>query len=253
MVIMSLCFVSMLSFNNLCLKYVGVAFYQVARSTTLIFTVIFSITILKKTVSMRVVACCIIVACGFILGIDQEKFMGTLSVRGVVYGVISSLFVSLTGIFTKKALDVVEGDSVKLTLCSQLNAVVLFCPIVIATGQLSTVISSSTFHEVYFWTFLISTGALSFLIAWISAVQIDLTSPVTHHISGNTKAVLQTVIAVIYFHEHKAWLWWVSILLVVGGAFAYAITRIKEDDHNKRLEPDSMEKGVLIKNGTIKA
>jgi len=71
--LMSGFFVGMLSFNNMCLKLVGVSFYQVARSTTIIFVVIFSVIILRRSVSKMVVLCCGFVASGFFLGIDQEK------------------------------------------------------------------------------------------------------------------------------------------------------------------------------------
>jgi len=85
---------------------------QVARSTTIIFVVIFSVLILKRHVSKAVAACCLLVACGFFLGIDQEKALGSLSVKGVVFGVLSSVFIALTGIYTKTALDVVNKDEV---------------------------------------------------------------------------------------------------------------------------------------------
>ena len=85
---------------------------QVARSTTIIFVVIFSVLILKKTVSKAIATCCGLVACGFFLGIDQEKALGSLSVKGVTFGVMSSIFIALTGIYTKTALDVVNRDEV---------------------------------------------------------------------------------------------------------------------------------------------
>ncbi|ELT98471.1 hypothetical protein CAPTEDRAFT_124859 [Capitella teleta] len=257
-VLMTCTFVSMLSFNNLCLRHVAISFYQVARSLTLIFTVVFSVTLLKKSVSRRVLACCLTVACGFFLGIDQESLMGTLSVKGVAFGITSSLFVALNGIFTKKALDVVEGDTLSLTLYSNLNACVLFLPIVILTGQLSTLFSGSQLLDTYFWTFLLCTGALSFCIAWVSAMQIHLTSPVTHHISSNTKAILQTLIAVIYYSESKRPLWWVSVMLVVGGALSYAIVRVHEERKGLQVPSPSeviVEKAALngraLANGRI--
>jgi len=86
---------------------------KVARSTTIIFVVIFSILILKRSVSKKIISCCLLVACGFFLGIDQEKALGSLSVKGVVYGVLSSVFIALTGIYTKTALDVVQKDEVR--------------------------------------------------------------------------------------------------------------------------------------------
>lgn len=231
---MTCTYVGMLTFNNLCLKNVGIAFYQVARSLTLIFVVIFSVLLLKKNVSLKIVTCCVIVAGGFVLGVDQESLAGTISVSGVAFGIVTSLFVSLNGILTKTALDYVERDSVKLTFYNNINAVVLFFPFVLATGQFKTVATIAMYHTPEFWLFLVASGMLSFMIAWISAVQIDITSPVTHHISANAKAVLQTLIAVMYNGEHKSFLWWVSILMVVGGALSYALTRIREDSTDKK-------------------
>ena len=66
--------------------------------------------------------CCGLVACGFFLGIDQEKALGSLSVKGVVFGVLSSVFIALTGIYTKTALDVVNKDEVPSSLIARLRA-----------------------------------------------------------------------------------------------------------------------------------
>ena len=226
---MTCTYVGMLSFNNLCLKNVGVAFYQVARSLTLIFVVIFSVILLKKSVSWKVVTCCLIVAGGFVLGVDQENLSGTLSAGGVVFGIITSLFVSLNGIFTKTALDAVERDSVKLTFYNNINAIILFLPFVLFTGQFRTAFTTPQFLNPQFIVLLLMSGGLGFLIAWISAVQIDITSPVTHHISANAKAVLQTLIAVLHSGATKGALWWLSILMVVGGALFYALARMQEE------------------------
>ncbi len=44
---LSIVFVSMIAFNNLCLKFVGVSFYYVGRSLTTVFNVFFTYVILK--------------------------------------------------------------------------------------------------------------------------------------------------------------------------------------------------------------
>ncbi|KAK2151319.1 hypothetical protein LSH36_367g03005 [Paralvinella palmiformis] len=243
---MTVSFVCMLSFNNLCLRHVDVSFYQVARSMTIIFVVIFTVTILHHSVSWRVIICCGVVATGFFLGIDQEQFLGTLSIKGVIYGVLSSVFVALNGVFIKRALDVVDSNSYKVTYYSNINACVLFIPLLLFTGQFYE--AAHTFHVwgLTFWCLLFSTGILCFLIAWIGGVQIHLTSTLTHHIIANTKSVLQTLIAVLYYHEVKSFLWWVSVLLVVGGAFSYTMVRIQEDQDQKakvQIAVDDIEKG----------
>ena len=255
-IIMSLTFVCMIGFNNLCLKLVGVAFFQVARSTTIIFTVLFSAWMLKQAISLKIVLCCLTVVAGFALGVDQEKVSGSLSLPGVCFGVVTSIFIALTGIFTKKCLEVVEHNSLHLTLLSNLNGSILFLPVIYFSGQWTHFLESPEYKDRYFWTFLLLSGAMACSMAWISAKQIDLTSPVTHHISANSKSVVQTVFAVIYYKDHKPPLWWGSILLVVGGAMSYAILRIKEissqRDIKEATDVESNQIGTVGKLGQAK-
>lgn len=60
---LSIVFIGMITFNNLCLKYVGVAFYTVGRSLSTVFNVLLSYVILKQTTSFQAILCC-----GIILG-----------------------------------------------------------------------------------------------------------------------------------------------------------------------------------------
>nr|XP_005987029.1 PREDICTED: GDP-fucose transporter 1 [Latimeria chalumnae] len=60
---LSVVFIGMITFNNLCLKYVGVAFYNVGRSLTTVFNVLMSYLILKQTTSVYTLICC-----GIIIG-----------------------------------------------------------------------------------------------------------------------------------------------------------------------------------------
>ena len=69
-------------------------------------------------------------------------------------------------------------------------------------------------------------GLFGFLIQFSSVLQIKLTSPLTHNISGTVKSCVQTVIAVIYYNQMKSFLWWLSNLLVIVGSLAY--TRLRQ-------------------------
>ena len=78
---LSLIFVSMITFNNLCLKYVKVSFYLVARSLTIVFNVLLSYLLLHIYTSVPVLVCCSIVIFGFYIGSEGEmdfSLMGTL-------------------------------------------------------------------------------------------------------------------------------------------------------------------------------
>lgn len=71
---LSIVFISMITFNNLCLKYVGVAFYTVGRSLSTVFNVLLSYVILKQTTSFHALLCCGIILGKFTLLISWFTF-----------------------------------------------------------------------------------------------------------------------------------------------------------------------------------
>lgn len=73
---LSILFTSMIATNNLCLKYVGVAFYYVGRSLTTVFNVILTYVFLKEKTSSKSLLCCAIIIIGFWMGVDQESVTG---------------------------------------------------------------------------------------------------------------------------------------------------------------------------------
>eukprot|EP00871_Galdieria_phlegrea_P000591 jgi/Galph1/1532/GphlegSOOS_G225.1 len=96
---LSIIFTLMVVFNNICLKYVEVSFYQVARSLTIIFNVALDFLLLAQKTSPAAIGCCLIVVSGFWLG-NREEIRWSLI--GVVSGVISSFFVAMNAIYVKK-------------------------------------------------------------------------------------------------------------------------------------------------------
>ncbi|NP_001008590.1 GDP-fucose transporter 1 [Danio rerio] len=218
---LTIVFISMITFNNLCLKYVGVAFYTVGRSLSTVFNVILSYVVLKQTTSLYAVLCCGVILGGFWLGVDQEAVAGSLSWAGVVFGVIASLCVSLNAIFTKKVLPVVDGNIWKLSYYNNLNAIVLFLPLLIILGEVKSVFEFSRLTDLHFWGMMTLGGVFGFAIGYVTGLQIKFTSPLTHNVSGTAKSCAQTVLAVVYWASEKSTLWWTSNLMVLGGSFAY--------------------------------
>ena len=153
----------MITFNNVCLKYVEVSFYNgmchlfkwwycilhriwltslllrlpppwicyfytVARSLSIVFNVIFTFLILGNQTSLTTCSTLLLVMFGFYLGIDGEV---NFSLMGTTAGVISSVFVSLNGIFTSKILAKVNDDKSLLLFYNNVNAMFLFVPLII--------------------------------------------------------------------------------------------------------------------------
>nr|XP_054750146.1 GDP-fucose transporter 1-like [Lytechinus pictus] len=246
---LSLVFVGMITFNNLCLKNVGVAFYNVGRSLTTVFNVSLSYFVLKQTTSMRAILCCLVIISGFLLGVNQEGSLGTLSYRGVMYGVVASLCVSLNAIFTKKVLPVVESNIWRLMFYNNLNAIVLFLPLMLIFGEFSIIRTFEHLSSLQFWGMMTISGVFGFAIGFVSGLQIKVTSPLTHNISGTAKACAQTILAVTYFQEIKTSLWWSSNFMVLGGSAFYTYVRKQDMDReaveNQRAKAELEEAKTL--------
>ncbi|XP_066491757.1 GDP-fucose transporter 1 isoform X2 [Tiliqua scincoides] len=218
---LSVVFIGMITFNNLCLKYVGVAFYNVGRSLTTVFNVLLSYMLLKQTTSLYALLACAVIIGGFWLGIDQEGVEGTLSWVGIAFGILASLCVSLNAIYTKKVLPAVDHSIWHLTFYNNFNACILFLPFLLISSEFSTLYHFDKLGSVYFWGMMTLSGVFGFAIGYVTGLQIKFTSPLTHNVSGTAKACAQTVLAVCYYEETKSFLWWTSNMMVLGGSFAY--------------------------------
>ena len=84
---LSIVFVGMITFNNLCLKNVGVSFYYISRSLTTVFNVIMSYILLGQKTSIRAMVCCAIIILGFYLGVDEEGSAGKTDFRSYIINV----------------------------------------------------------------------------------------------------------------------------------------------------------------------
>uniref|UniRef100_A0A8C5D3E2 GDP-fucose transporter 1-like n=1 Tax=Gouania willdenowi TaxID=441366 RepID=A0A8C5D3E2_GOUWI len=222
---LSVVFVAMITFNNLCLKHVGVAFYTVGRSLSTVFNVLLSYVILRQPTSPRAQLCCGVIIGGFWLGVDQENVSGALSWWGVFYGVLASVCVSLNAIYTKKVLTAVDGNIWKLSYYNNINA----CP-----ARLAASLPVVAAH-LHWWATMVVGGLLGFAIGYVTGLQIKHTSPLTHNVSGTAKACTQTLLAVLSGSAKKSSLWWSSNLLVS--------TEMKERDTHV-LQPDKTNLGV---------
>uniref|UniRef100_A0A8C6XL89 Solute carrier family 35 member C1 n=1 Tax=Naja naja TaxID=35670 RepID=A0A8C6XL89_NAJNA len=218
---LSVVFIGMITFNNLCLKFVGVAFYNVGRSLTTVFNVLLSYLLLKQTTSVFALLSCGIIIGGFWLGIDQEGAEGTLSWAGIIFGILASLCVSLNAIYTKKVLPAVDGSIWRLTFYNNFNACILFLPLLLFTSEFFTLYHFDKLGSIHFWGMMTLSGIFGFAIGYVTGLQIKYTSPLTHNVSGTAKACVQTLLAVFYYEEIKSFLWWASNMMVLAGSSSY--------------------------------
>lgn len=233
---LSVVFVAMITFNNLCLKHVGVSFYYIGRSLTTVFNVLFTYLILGQKTSMRAIMCCLVIILGFWLGVDQENSSGSLSMSGTSYGVLASVFVSLYAIYIKRILPVVDNNVWLLTFYNNVNAMLLFIPLMILSGEFPVIMAFEGLFSLYFWILMTLGGVFGCAIGYVTGLQVKVTSPLTHNISGTAKAAAQTVLATQINAEVKTWMWWVSNGVVLLGSAAYARVRQLEMMSNSQRE-----------------
>ncbi|CAK9824412.1 GDP-fucose transporter 1 [Anthophora retusa] len=228
---LSLLFTGMIATNNLCLKYVGVAFYYIGRSLTTVFNVIFTYLILGQKTSASCIACCAFIVFGFWLGVDQEHVAGSLSVLGTIFGILGSLTLSLYSIHMKQVLPTLNQDIWLLSYYNNAYGVIIFLPLMVANGEHITVYNYDKIGSLYFWSAMIIGGICGFAIGYATALQIKVTSPLTHNISGTAKACVQTVLATYWYNEEKSFMWWISNCVVLGASAVYA--RLRQLDLSK--------------------
>eukprot|EP00339_Tiarina_fusa_P027239 CAMPEP_0117042704 /NCGR_PEP_ID=MMETSP0472-20121206/29722_1 /TAXON_ID=693140 ORGANISM="Tiarina fusus, Strain LIS" /NCGR_SAMPLE_ID=MMETSP0472 /ASSEMBLY_ACC=CAM_ASM_000603 /LENGTH=320 /DNA_ID=CAMNT_0004754015 /DNA_START=113 /DNA_END=1075 /DNA_ORIENTATION=- len=223
---LSLVFVGMITFNNLCLKWVEVSFYNVARSLTIVFNVVLSGVVLGSPTSPKTMGCLGIVILGFFMGANGEV---NFSWRGTMAGICSSLFVSLNSIFTKKVLPAVDNDHWKLTFYNNVNAIFLFLPLM-AYFEAGTLMEAmdQQFLSVIFWGAMMVAGLFGFSIGIVTVLQIKATSPLSHNISGTAKAAVQSMMAFYIWQNPATMLGVTGMFVVLGGSLLYTITKMRE-------------------------
>lgn len=217
-------FILMIVFNNLCLKYVQVSFYNVARALSVVFNIIISFVLLGNTTSLRCMASVLVVVVGYYMGCEGElKFSWT----GVVYGLLASFFVGLYSNMVKKALKYVDDNSWILLIYNNVNAMLLMPVVSILCKETAQVQQISSLSP-HFWSVTLFTGIFGFLINIAAFAQIQATSPVTHNVSGIAKSAFQTVLAFSFWGDSVSLLGMSGLVLVFLGTFMYAYYKQQE-------------------------
>ncbi|XP_034825345.1 GDP-fucose transporter 1 [Maniola hyperantus] len=242
---LSIMFTLMIALNNLCLKYVGVPFYFIGRSLTTVFNVALSWALLRQATSLKCMMCCAFIIFGFYLGVDQENLLGSFSLLGTIYGVAGSLMLSLYSIYTKKVLPNVNQEVWLLSYYNNAYSIIIFLPLIIINGELSVLWNYNNFDSTFFWVQMVIGGVCGFAIGYVTSLQIKVTSPLTHNISGTAKACAQTVIATQWYNESKNTLWWTSNIIVLGSSALYARFKQQEMEEQSR-KPIPEERKSLV-------
>lgn len=187
-----------------------------------------SYLILQQTISIRVVLCCGIIVSGFLLGVEEEdSSVGNLNFYGVAAGVTASLCVALYAIFTKKVLPLVGDNIWTLQYYNNINACLFLIPLSLFF-EYSILAKFQYWTSAYFWSLIVIVGLFGIAIGYVTSLQIQVTSPLTHNVSGTAKACAQTILACVVYSQSKPVMWWLSNFMVLGGSSAYTYVKMLE-------------------------
>jgi len=247
-----------LSFSNFTLKYVEASFYPVARGLILPFTVVTSSLMLGARPSLLILISCTIVTLGFFIGVFLDG-TGTVSARGIFYGVTGSLITALHSVVIKKAMDVVSGSALMLSWYTNLLSSVLLLPISILVGEGPGIISllsnnadpsqgagGMTALRTFLWGSMI-TGTIGFAMSLASLLSIKVTSPITHMVSSAVRGVAASLLAMRFFGDVMTLGRATSIAVILGGSVYYTWVKHQEgllkdkDAGYERVKMDDLE------------
>ncbi|KAK9512824.1 hypothetical protein O3M35_001156 [Rhynocoris fuscipes] len=165
---------------------------------------------------------------GFFIGIEQENVAGTLSFKGAVCGVLASFCLSLYSIYNKKVLPSLGNHIWLMAFYNNVYSCILLLPIMLLNGEFNQLWNYDKLVSFDFWSLMIIGGFCGFSIGYVTTLQIQVTSPLTHNVSGTAKACVQTIIAAFWYNEMKSLLWWFSNMIVLFGSAAYTSVKQKE-------------------------
>jgi solute carrier family 35 (GDP-fucose transporter), member C1 len=138
----------------------------------------------------------------------------------------------------KQVLPAVNDNQWVLTFVNNLNAVLLFIPLILYTETDTILEHWSKFFSPLFWAGMTLSGLLGFAIGTVTVMQIKATSPLTHNISGTAKAAVQSIMAFYIWGNPATTKSVVGIALVLGGSSCYTYVAMKAAER-KRLAAGS--------------
>lgn len=119
-------------------------------------------------------------------------------------------------------------------------SIFLFLPLMAFNGDFIELVHYEFVTKLWFWASIFVSGLCGLAIGYVTALQIKVTSPLTHNISGTAKACAQTVIATQIYQESKSFSWWLSnvIILNASGFYAWFKQREMQQKFNEKPKED---------------
>ena len=226
--LLSLLTAASITFKNLTLTLIEIAFYNVSLALGTIFTVLFSWLILKQRISLLVILTCVVIVVGFVLGVEEETQLTNVPILGLFFAFMSSILGPLSQIQLKRTLPLVNDNLWLLTFYNNFNGLFIYPVLIMLFGEYKHVLEFEQLGNPQFWLLMTLSGFLGVSLSFSISLQMSFTTPITANISGVTKNCIQTLLAVSVFGQDKTVSWWLGNTAVLGGSGAYTFFRMRE-------------------------
>ena len=99
---------------------------------------------------------------------------GSLSIMGTVFGVLASLTVSLNSIYTKRVLPAVDDNVRLLVFYNNINAMILFVPLIVVFGEVPEIYSYPDLFSISFFLLMTAGGLFGLAIVYVTGLQVQV-------------------------------------------------------------------------------
>ena len=93
---------------------------------------------------------------------------------GTIYGVLASLSVSLYAIYIKRVLPAVDDNVWLLTFYNNINAMILFVPLIIIFGEIPEIYGFQDLFTIHFFVLMTIGGVFGFAIGYVTGLQVKV-------------------------------------------------------------------------------
>ncbi|KAH7649711.1 hypothetical protein FG379_001941 [Cryptosporidium bovis] len=241
----SLCFSLTIILNNACLSMAKLSTYSVAKSTTLIWNVIFQYILLKVRLPLSTIFSCFLIISGVVVGSLDTS---TLSPLALVAGCLSSIFQSLFNTCIGVALPKTNNDTSEVLVRNQeLSSVFLVFYIIVSKELINLIRSSPCFDissDLFLscWMIFFLTTAFAAGVNKFTFMVIGLTEPSTFSVIGFTKSGIQVAGGWFIYKDPASIKSVTSVILTLSGSLIYGITRGTAGNNSGKEEKEQIRR-----------
>ncbi|KAL7066315.1 hypothetical protein ACR3K2_32570 [Cryptosporidium serpentis] len=234
------CFSATIILNNACLSLAKLSTYSVAKSTTLIWSVLFQYIMLRIRLPLTTILSCFMIITGITVGSLDPT---TLAPLAVFAGCSSSIFQALYNTCIARALPHTKNDTSEVLIRNQELASIILIIYLLISGEIVFLFWNSpcfNIHSTLFlksWLVFILTTIFAAGVNKFTFMVIGLTEPSTFSVIGFTKAALQTTGGWLIYNDPYTIKSIFSVMLTLSGSLIYGLTR----SGSKKNEKENIE------------